>query len=67
MGEKYEVYKIMSMIAFIGIYMAGCSQGQPKKKLHLLYKRKQRYQRRRTGRKAARTRKERRIASNSNE
>ena len=44
--------KIMSMIAFIGIYMAGCSQGRPKKKLHLLYKRKQRYQRRRTGRKA---------------
>ena len=48
--------KIMSMIAFIGIYMAGCSQEQPKK-LHLLYKRKQRYQRRRTGRKAARTKK----------
>ena len=23
--------KIMSMIAFIGIYMAGCSQGRPKK------------------------------------
>ena len=23
--------KIMSMIAFIGIYMAGCSQGQPKR------------------------------------
>ena len=48
--------KIMSMIAFIGIYMAGCSQEQPKKKLNLLYKRKQRYQRRRTGRKTARTR-----------
>ena len=51
MGEKYEVYKNNEHDCIHWNIYAGCSQEQPKKKLHLLYKRKQRYQRRRTGRK----------------
>ena len=58
--------KIMSMIAFIGIYMAGCSQGRPKK-LHLLYKRKQRYQRRRTGKRQEQEKNEESQAIQTNE
>ena len=57
--------KIMSMIAFIGIYMAGCSQGRPKRN-YIFYTRENK-DTKEDAPVAKRTRKERRIASNSNE